>query len=160
MATMTQTFHDRADTLVQRSGARVTRQRVEVLAALLAARRALTHHEIERQMNRALGIDRVTIYRVLEWLTAHGLAHRISGDDRGWRFNAAEEERTHEHAHFKCNDCGEVICLDKAIAARNVPLPSGYRSQEIELTVKGLCADCVPARADRHRPQGRAQHRH
>lgn len=160
MATMTQTFHDRAETLVQRSGARVTRQRVEVLAVLLAARRALTHHEIEREMNRALGIDRVTIYRVLEWLTAHGLAHRISGDDRVWRFNAAEEERTHEHAHFKCNDCGEVICLDKAIAARNVPLPSGYRSQEIELTVKGLCADCVPARADRHRPQGRAQHRH
>ena len=160
MATMTQMFHNRAETLVQCSGARVTRQRVEVLAALLAARRALTHHEIERQMNRALGIDRVTIYRVLEWLTAHGLAHRISGDDRVWRFNAAEEERTHEHAHFKCNDCGEVICLDKAIAARNVPLPSGYRSQEIELTVKGLCADCVPARADRHRPQGRAQHRH
>jgi Fur family ferric uptake transcriptional regulator len=157
---MTRAFLDRAGEKVRSTGARVTRPRVVVLAALLAARQALTHHEIERQMNRALGIDRVTIYRVLEWLTARGLAHRISGDDRVWRFNAAEEERTHEHAHFKCNDCGEVICLDKVIAARNVPLPSGYRSQEIELTVKGLCADCVPARADRHRPQGHAQHRH
>ncbi len=157
---MTPTFHDRADSLVQRTGARVTRQRVEVLAILLAAPRALTHHEVEDRANRSLGIDRVTIYRVLEWLSARGLAHRISGDDRVWRFNAAEEERTHEHAHFKCNDCGEVICLEKAIAARKVPLPSGYRSQEIELTVKGLCAECVPARADRHRPQGHAQHRH
>jgi Fur family ferric uptake transcriptional regulator len=162
MATMTQKFHDRAETLVQRSGARVTRQRVEVLAVLLAARRALTHHEVESRANHNLGIDRVTVYRVLEWLTSRNLAHKIAGDDRVWRFNAAgdEGERSHSHAHFKCNDCGEVICLDKAIAARNVPLPSGYRSQEIELTVKGLCADCVPARADRHRPQAHAQHRH
>jgi len=153
------TYRYRAEERLRRTGARVTRPRIEVLAMLLAAPRALTHHEIERQVNRALGIDRVTIYRVLEWLTAHGLAHRISGDDRVWRFNAAEDERTHEHAHFKCNDCGDVICLDKAIAARSVPLPTGYRTQEIELTVKGLCADCVPARADRHRRQGPAQHR-
>jgi Fur family ferric uptake transcriptional regulator len=148
MATMTQTYHDRADALVRRTGARVTRQRVEVLTILLAARRALTHHEVERQVNRALGIDRVTVYRVLEWLTAHHLAHKIAGDDRIWRFNAAGDEpgRSPAHAHFKCNGCGEVICLDEVKAARGVRLPSGYRSQEIELTVKGLCVECVPAR--------------
>jgi Fur family transcriptional regulator, ferric uptake regulator len=157
---MTRTFLDRAEERVRRSGARVTRPRVAVLAVLLAARRALTHHEIERQVNRLLGIDRVTIYRVLEWLVVSGLAHRISGDDRVWRFNAAEEEHAHEHAHFKCNDCGDVICLEKSVAARSIPLPSGYRPQEIELTVKGLCADCVPTRAGGHRPQGHAQHRH
>jgi Fur family ferric uptake transcriptional regulator len=157
---MSRRFADKAEIMIRATGARMTRPRIAVLATLLGARSALTHHEIERQMNRALGIDRVTIYRVLEWLTAHGLAHRISGDDRVWRFNAAVDEHTHEHAHFKCNDCGEVICLDKATAARSVPLPSGYRPQEIELTVKGLCADCVPPRAERHRPQGPAQHRH
>lgn len=153
---MTGTFLDRAEERVRRTGARVTRPRVAVLAAVLAARRALTHHEIERQVNRALGIDRVTIYRVLEWLTTRGLAHRISGDDRVWRFNAAAEEHAQNHAHFKCNDCGEVICLDKAVAARSIPLPSGYRPQEIELTVKGLCADCVPAPAEQRRPHGQA----
>jgi Fur family ferric uptake transcriptional regulator len=143
---MPRAFADKAEIMIRATGARMTRPRVAVLATLLGARSALTHHEIERQMNRALGIDRVTIYRVLEWLIAHGLAHRISGDDRVWRFNAAVDEHTHEHAHFKCNDCGEVICLDKTTAARSVPLPSGYRPQEIELTVKGLCADCRPAR--------------
>lgn len=157
---MTRTFLDRAEERVRRTGARVTRPRVAVLAALLAAQRALTHHGIERQVNRLLGIDRVTIYRVLEWLVASGLAHRISGDDRVWRFNAAEEEHAHEHAHFKCNDCGDVICLEKSVAARSIPLPSGYHPQEIELTVKGLCADCGPTRAGGHRPQGHAQHRH
>ena len=141
--------------MVRHTGARVTRPRVEVLARLLTARRALTHHEVERQVNRVLGMDRVTIYRVLEWLTAQELAHRISGDDRVWRFNAANDAHARRHAHFKCNHCGEVICLDRAVAARGIPLPSGYRSQEIELTVKGLCAGCVPPALARNRPSQR-----
>jgi len=123
---------------------RATRPRIVVLAVLLAAPRALTHHEVERRVRRALGMDRVTIYRVLEWLVARGLAHRISGDDRVWRFNAADEEHARQqHAHFKCSDCGEVICLETAVTARKVALPAGYRPQEVELTVKGLCADCT-----------------
>jgi Fur family ferric uptake transcriptional regulator len=148
MPQMIRTFRDRAEALVGRTGARITRQRVEVLAILLAAQRALTHHEIEKRINRGPGIDRVTVYRVLDWLTSHNLAHKIAGDDRIWRFNAAgaEPELGHDHAHFKCNDCGDVICLDQVTAARDVRLPSGYRPQEVELTVKGLCAECIPAR--------------
>ena len=141
-------MHNRAETLVERTGARVTRQRIEVLAVLLAAPRALTHHEIERRANRSREIDRVTVYRVLEWLTSHNLAHKIAGDDRIWRFKAAggKPELGHDHAHFKCNDCGDVICLDEVRAARDIRLPTGYRPQEVELTVKGLCAECIPAR--------------
>lgn len=139
-------LHHRAEFLVRHRATRATRPRIEILALLLAAPRALTHREIERKVKRAHGTDRVTIYRVLEWLVAHGLAHRISGDDRVWRFNAADSEHASRHAHFKCNDCGEVICLETVVAAAKVPLPSGYRTQEIELVVKGLCADCTPAR--------------
>lgn len=140
------TYRDRAEERLRLTGTRVTRPRIEVLAVLLAARRALTHHEIERQVNRSQSIDRVTIYRVLEWLTARELAHRIAGEDRVWRFNAAEAEHEQRHAHFQCNDCGDVICLDKEVTARNIPLPLGYHPQAVELTVKGLCAECRPAR--------------
>jgi Fur family ferric uptake transcriptional regulator len=139
--------HGRAEALVREAATRATRPRIEILAVLLAAPRALTHHEIERAVKRSVGMDRVTIYRVLEWLVARGLAHRISGDDRVWRFNAIDEEHArHQHAHFKCNDCGEVICLQAAAAARAVALPTGYRPQEVELTVKGVCAGCRPGR--------------
>jgi Fur family ferric uptake transcriptional regulator len=157
---MKRAFVDRAETLLRRTGARVTRPRIEVLAILLAAGRALTHQQVGRQASRALGIDRVTIYRVLEWLTAQDLAHRIAGEDRVWRFNAAADERAQRHAHFQCNRCGEVICLEKAVAKPSVALPTGYRSQEIELTIRGLCAGCVPAPAGRRRPQAFVQRRH
>jgi Fur family ferric uptake transcriptional regulator len=140
---MTPQLYDRAAALVRDAATRATRQRIEILAVLLAAPRALTHHEVERQVKRSFSMDRVTVYRVLDWLVARGLAHRISGDDRIWRFNAADEGHARrQHAHFKCNDCGEVICLETAMAARTVPLPAGYRPQEVELTVKGLCAGC------------------
>lgn len=151
---------ERANEMVQSTGARVTRPRVGVLAVLLEARHALTHHEVERQVNLTLRTDRVTIYRVLEWLTVRGLVHRVSGDDRVWRFNAGEEKHAQRHAHFMCNDCGEVICLDKVEAPRNVTLPSGYRSQKIELTIKGLCSGCLPMRATRRAPRDHTQHRH
>jgi Fur family ferric uptake transcriptional regulator len=134
--------------MIRAKQARVTRPRVEVLAALLAAGSALTHHELARRINRGLGVNRVTIYRVLEWLTSHDLAHKIAGDDRIWRFNAATgaPESGHDHAHFECSHCGEVICLAEPAAVRDIRLPSGYRRQGVQLTVKGLCAECVPAR--------------
>jgi Fur family ferric uptake transcriptional regulator len=135
-------LQNRAETLVRRHAERVTRSRVAVLAVLLAAPRALTHHEVHRSLGRARRVDRVTLYRVLDWLVARGLAHKISGDDRVWRFNAAEDEPARRHAHFECNDCGKVICLEKVPVARSIPLPSGYRPQAVELTVKGLCGDC------------------
>lgn len=149
---MKQQTHDNAEALIRGTGARVTRPRVEVLAVLLAAERALTHHEVDKRANRALGIDRVTIYRVLEWLTAGGLAHKIAGDDRVWRFNAAGREHNHRHAHFQCSRCGTVLCLGELGVQPGVRLPAGFRSQHVELTVKGLCAGCVPparARASR-----------
>lgn len=136
-----------AEGMIRATGARVTQPRVEVLAALLVTGRALTHHEVERRLNRATAIDRVTIYRVLDWLTEQGLAHKIAGDDRVWRYNVAGHVHAREHAHFKCNRCGTVICLEHAGRRPTVRLPAGFRSQEIELTVRGLCAGCVPPSA-------------
>lgn len=151
---MQQRYYVQAETMIRGTGARLTRPRLEVLAALLAAERTLTHHEVEKRLNLAHGIDRVTVYRVLDWLTANGLAHKIAGDDRVWRYNAAGH--AHEHAHFKCNRCGTVICLDEPGTKPAIKLPTGFRPQQVELTVKGLCAGC--GSVSRRKPQ--AQHRH
>jgi Fur family ferric uptake transcriptional regulator len=131
--------------MVRATGARITRPRVAILAALLASDRALSHHEVESQLNRALGIDRVTVYRVLDWLSAHGLAHKIAGEDRVWRYNAAEHAHSRAHAHFQCERCSTVICLDEPQRELRVRVPRGFVSHEIALTVKGYCAACVHA---------------
>lgn len=137
-------FRVTAEDMIRTTGERVTNARIEILATLLKAEAALTHGEIEARLSQASGIDRVTVYRVLDWLTEQNLAHKISGDDRVWRFNVAGAASAHNHAHFKCNCCHRVICLDDLGRGFTPELPAGYTPQEIDLTIKGLCADCSP----------------
>jgi Fur family ferric uptake transcriptional regulator len=141
---------------VRATGARVTGARVKVLAALLEAGGALTHTDVQRRLEGAPApelLDRVTLYRVLEWLVEAGLAHRVSGPDRVWRFSAqgAPHDPHGQHGHFKCRRCERMFCM-KASAGlgRTVRamLPDGFAGDEVELTVLGLCADCVPLAAD------------
>lgn len=146
-----------AEQSIRSTGARMTPPRVMVLKTLLAAERALTHTEVESRLPAALGVNRVTIYRVLEWLTEHGLAHKIAGEDRVWRFNAAAHSHAAPHAHFECSDCGQVLCLEPVAAKPAVKLPAGFREKAVELTVKGVCADCGPGRG-KSRSARRAPH--
>jgi Fur family transcriptional regulator, ferric uptake regulator len=122
---------------------RVTAPRVAVLAALLAAKRPLTHQEVDQSV--AQHVDRVTIYRVLDWLVAQGLAHRVAGEDRVFRYAAGSDAHA-MHGHFTCSACGTVQCLSDAprlaqLAAKL--LPKGATSTRVELNVSGCCAQCA-----------------
>ena len=131
---------ERARSALRATGERVTPARLRVYLALLDSARALSHHELESALVAGTPVDRVTLYRVLDWLVEQGLAHRVAGLDRVWRFSIAHESHA-SHAHFQCNRCGKVICLGEATTNR-VPLPRGFRSEAVELTVKGRCAEC------------------
>ncbi|MBL8529641.1 MAG: transcriptional repressor [Burkholderiales bacterium] len=135
-----------AEDLIRSTGERITAARVEILSLLLAAPRALAHREIEDGLDASLAIDRVTVYRVLEWLTDQNLAHKISADDRVWRFNAVPDAHERQHAHFHCTACGEVICLEDLAPDIRPRLPAGYAPQSLEVTIKGLCSVCGGAR--------------
>lgn len=140
-------YSEKAEGMLRGTATRVTRGRIAVLAALLESKRALTHHEVEIRLDRLHNIDRVTVYRVLEWLTENGLAHRLSGDDRIWRFSVARGG-SHEgdHPHFKCTACGEMICLGNGIELPRIAVPTGYKGQSVEITVKGHCPTCASRR--------------
>ena len=140
---MAKTAGINAASLLAATGARLTRARIEVLSALLRSDQALTHHEVERRLRRG-HVDRVTLYRVLDWLTAQGLVHKLAGDDRVWRFSAAGNTHTRSarHPHFECSSCGKVICLDQA-RLPSIPLPAGYRRRDVTVTIKGSCDRCA-----------------
>ena len=141
---------------VRATGARVTGARVKVLAVLMEAGGALAHTDVQRRLEGAEApelLDRVTLYRVLEWLVEAGLAHRVSGPDRVWRFSAqgAPHEPHGQHGHFKCRRCERMFCMKASTGlGRTVRamLPDGFAGDGIELTVLGLCADCARAVAD------------
>ena len=127
---------------IRAAGERVTGPRCAVLAALLDADAALTHHEIEDALAGGAPVDRVTVYRVLEWLVALGLAHRIAGEDRAWRYHANRDLSAGPHAHFTCSRCGKTVCLEDVAVPAAVKVPRGFLPQGTELTVRGLCSAC------------------
>ncbi|MDB5815926.1 MAG: Fe2+/Zn2+ uptake regulation protein [Rhodocyclales bacterium] len=132
-------------TRIRALGARVTPARLAVLRLLEGADRALSHHDVEAALSD-LDIDRVTLYRVLDWLVESGLAHRVTDAQRVFRFSlAAPNAPQHDqHAHFRCEDCGKVFCLDDVQIAQPA-LPKGFSAKSVGLSVTGQCAQC-----DRH----------
>ena len=140
---MYRNLRDEAEEMIRRTGDRATNKRIYILSVLLAEQQALTHREIEERVGKELQFDRVTLYRVLEWLNKRNLAHKIASDDRVWRFRVNSISHPHHHAHFKCTCCTRVTCLKEPDIDFNPLLPAGYLFQEAEITVKGLCAECV-----------------
>jgi Fur family ferric uptake transcriptional regulator len=162
-------FQAIAEAQLRDNALRVTDARIKVLAALLGARYAFSHQDVQDSL---ADMDRVTLYRTLDSLTDAGLAHKIAGDDRVFRYNAAVEHHEHgekghaqhQHGHFKCTRCARVFCIDnvdenllntdKAASseaslrqqlqtALQSTLGKGFQSHDIELTIKGWCADCA-----------------
>ena len=150
MPTLTTELLDEARRQVRGQGARVTYPRVRVFAELLQAHEALSHLDLQRRIEHeahAEPIDRVTLYRVLEWLVEVGLAHRASGPDRVYRFSAQPAGHA-MHGHFRCAVCQRMFCLEEAAGLARVVkamLPEGFSSDSVELTVSGRCGQCASA---------------
>ena len=79
---MSTSYHQQAETLIKKTGARGTTTRVRALAFLLKQSRSFSHHEIGQQLGAKEPIDSVTLYRVLDWLIEQDLIHKIVGDDQ------------------------------------------------------------------------------
>ena len=142
--------HPEADpsTAIRETGARVTPARVRTLSLLQNAPGPLTHREIEDGLAQAglPGIDRVTLYRVLDWLCETGLAQKAADRQGVFRFAAARPDARHAaHMHFRCTGCGRMYCL-KSPSPPPPSLPRGFRLQGMATDLHGLCARCAGSR--------------
>lgn len=131
-----------ARSLVARTGARVTAPRVRVMTYLLAQRQPRSRGDIERGMGGA-PLGGVTLYRVLAWLTANGLVHRIAGADAARCYSASAGSGHDSHAHFQCLECGSLTCLPDVPVPAAMVMPPGFSRQETALLVKGTCPECA-----------------
>jgi Fur family ferric uptake transcriptional regulator len=131
-----------ADQLIQASGQRATPVRSAVLSILMETDAALSHAEILDRLQALGEFDRVTVYRVLDWLVERGLLHKVAGAGRAWRFRLTRNETMHRHAHFQCNQCGRIFCLPDVQPVLPKKVPASFSVESIELNLKGICDDC------------------
>lgn len=127
---------------IRRCGARATPARIRVLQLLRATPGALSHHEIEQALGEST-LDRVTLYRVLDWLVENGLAHKSADAQRVFRFSVAAESEHAKHVHFRCDSCGRVFCLDQAPPSPPT-MPDGFSLSRADFDLRGCCANCGP----------------
>jgi Fur family ferric uptake transcriptional regulator len=128
---------------IRRAGARATFARIRIFALLKSAPAPLSHADIEATLAQGgETMDKVTLYRVLDWLADAGFAHKAT-DLRGvFRYMAADEISNHaQHIHFRCLACGGVYCLD-APAPKPPRLPSGFHLTRVDMDIQGECDHC------------------
>lgn len=125
-----------AEKQVRDLGHRVTSARVVTLAKLIKAERPMTHDEMLADFQTPM--DRVTLYRVLDWLVTQGLAHRITAEDRVWRFMSGAAAG--QHPHFYCENTGEMLCLSD-IKLPDFNLPAKFKVKHVDVVFHGTCEE-------------------
>jgi Fur family ferric uptake transcriptional regulator len=127
--------------LLATKGLRHTSGRGEVLRALHAAHRPLTHAEVAERIPDGT-LDLASVYRNLVKLAEAGLVTRVECGDHLWLYEVFEDS----HPHFLCVDCGAVTCL-KESAAPAATTAAGEAASAIgavlDVLVRGRCRTCL-----------------
>ncbi|NBC81859.1 MAG: transcriptional repressor [Bacteroidetes bacterium] len=111
-----------------------------IIRVIMSASTALSESEIRERLEG--NYDRTTFYRSFKTLVENKIIHKIVVDNQLVKY-ALDNSVTHkhEHAHFYCNECERVQCLDDVVMPA-LKLPTGYTLTEMELIIKGLCNQC------------------
>lgn len=122
---------------------RNTAAKTAVLEILTQSKIALSHTEIQKQTNDLC--DRVTIYRILDRLVNDDIIHKIVNLDGTVKYakchHHAQRVHIHNHAHFSCEKCLEITCLENV--KPSYIIPHNYKVNEINFTLSGLCPNCL-----------------
>ncbi len=123
-------------------GLRMTESRTAILEELRHDGFHPTADDLyERIRLRLPRVSLATVYRNLEYLSAHGLVRTLKDPDGRRRFDAAPEE----HCHVWCVRCGDVrdvrlspsVCLEELVVD-----DLGYEIDGYSLSFLGTCPKC------------------
>ena len=135
---------DEVKGLLRDRGLRVTQSRVAVLRVLSASDHAVSHTELV-ELQGEDGCDASTTFRTLKTLVEAKLAavvSKVDGIDR-YVFTQTVEDR-HEHAHFVCDTCDEVLCLPESVVPAVQPTDRWAQSvKAAQIQLRGECPDCI-----------------
>lgn len=135
-----------AEEMLEEAGIKPTANRILVLRSLSAQKAPVSLIELETELGT---VDRSSILRVLSLLSGHGLIH-VMEDGRGVAkyevCNHCEHHGAHNagalhHAHFYCEKCEKVYCLEE-ISVPRIHVPDGFEVRGVNFMLKGICPNC------------------
>jgi len=132
--------------LLKRARLDVTDNRLRVLEVVGNNSYPLSAGDIYATLQRSSAINRVTVYRILDLLVAHGLVDRISTGGRAAYYGLAPNEHHRPHPHFYCKRCGRMECLNpESITLAGESFHKTFPGQidKVEVRVDGICKNCM-----------------
>ncbi len=143
---------DRYLRLLHDRGLDPTANRVSVLSAVGEAGHPLSVGEIINTLKGGRGMNRVTVYRILDLLVDNGLLERISTGGRSFRYGVDPSVSRHPHPHFYCVICGRMSCVkseELKIDFQALRQAVAGDIERVEIRLDGTCPACLRARQKR-----------
>lgn len=132
---------DRCKKLLAVQGYSITKPRLAVFEALLAAEDPLTIAELASQLK---DIDRVSVYRTIDLFEKVGIVQRVWSGFKS-RIELSETFSPHHH-HFTCTKCRDTIGLHSDQIETNLAAlesEHGFKLMHHSIELSGYCANCV-----------------
>lgn len=138
---------DRCSTeqLLKSTNTKMTEARSRILNLLLDAGSPVSANRLHEALSKDTSIDLATVYRALKVFNEKGLVRAVHIDNDTVYY---EKSCRHNplHAHFYCESCGRVECLDPFgfdESAAFIKLAKGKNINSVELVLKGRCSKCA-----------------
>jgi len=148
----TEALLDRAASICDRNGARLTALRRQVLGLILDAEAPAGAYDLLGRLRATrLGAAPPTVYRALDFLLEQGLVHKLE------RLSAFVGCVAHEEQHAAqfliCRNCGKVFEIEDhqlAHALEDAARRLGFTVGKATIEAEGLCAACAAPVKEEH----------
>ncbi|GAB6904294.1 conserved hypothetical protein [Desulfosarcina cetonica] len=132
--------------LLEAADLEATANRLDVLEVIGGNSYPLSAGDIHHTLKRRSGINRVTVYRILDLLVARGILDRISTGGRAFYYGMAPNKNHPRHPHFYCTRCGQMNCLTPdslTVDAEALRKTFPGRIDKVEVRIDGICKNCM-----------------
>jgi Fur family ferric uptake transcriptional regulator len=135
--------------ILESHGLASTPNRLRVLEIIGNSSYPLSAQDIFETLSRTQGINKVTVYRILDLFVERKMAERLSADDRSFRYGLAPNDNHRRHPHFYCTHCGNMECLNPESLDLNMDsLKRTFPGliEKVEVRIDGICKNCLKQR--------------
>ena len=129
--------------LLKNSNTKMTAARTKLLDLILDSKAPQTANGLHKKIKNET--DLATVYRSLKVFAEKGLVRAINLDGDTVYYEKACEHNP-LHAHFYCEDCGDVECLDPfgfEESSAFIRMAKNKQINSVELIIKGRCSRCA-----------------
>ena len=84
-------------------------------------------------------LSKTTVYNTLKLFIDNGITSTVTIEDNEVRYDAIMEE----HAHFKCDLCGNVYDVEFDASALKFKKMNAFKVEKTNIYLKGKCKKCI-----------------